>query len=205
LQLEGLFTNNDELQRYLPSESSKFQTADKVYTAATKAAHDDPLALHCVVTTTNDDKTGLLAELKRVNTTLETVRHGLSRYLQTKRALFPRFSFVSDDRLIAILSLTVNSVKDTSVMQSHLAQLFPAVRNLVFSEGRGGIIEIIAIEVSSPTSSRVRYMFAYMPEFQYSHCSLHLLSQCARSTYKASVARACATQVIRHHANYVAT
>jgi dynein heavy chain, axonemal len=144
LQLEGLFTNHDELQRYLPSESSKFQVADKVYTTATKAAHDDPLALHCV----DDEKNGLLAELKRATTTLEIVRHGLSRYLQTKRALFPRFSFVSDDRLIAILSLTVNSVKDTSVMQSHLSQLFPAVRSLTYGEGRGGIKEIIAIEVS---------------------------------------------------------
>jgi dynein heavy chain, axonemal len=149
LQLEGLFTNNDELQRYLPSESSKFQVADKVYTTATKAAHDDPLALHCVA----DEKNGLLTELKRANTTLETVRHGLSRYLQTKRALFPRFSFVSDDHLIAMLSLTVSSVKDTALMQNHLTQLFPAVHSLTYGEGRGGIKEIIAIEVSLTLSA----------------------------------------------------
>jgi len=61
---------------------------------------------------------------------LEEIQKSLDDYLETKRSAFPRFYFLSDEDLLAILSQT----RDPQAVQPHLQGCFDAMKSLVFGE-----------------------------------------------------------------------
>lgn len=58
---------------------------------------------------------------------LDTSQKSLSDYLNTKRAAFPRFFFISDDELLSVLGSS-----DASAIQVHLLKLFDNVKEFQF-------------------------------------------------------------------------
>lgn len=72
----------------------------------------------------------LFESLKECIALLEVVQKGLSDYLETKRMVFPRFFFLSDDELLEILS----QAKNVRAVQPHLKKCFENMKELKFEE-----------------------------------------------------------------------
>uniref|UniRef100_A0A8C3UWY6 Dynein axonemal heavy chain 1 n=1 Tax=Catharus ustulatus TaxID=91951 RepID=A0A8C3UWY6_CATUS len=114
LYLEPIFSSED-IKRQLPVESQRYNIVDKDWRRVMKNANANP---------------ELLEKLQNCNKLLELVQKGLSEYLETKRAAFPRFYFLSDDELLEILSQT----KDPTAVQPHLHKCFENIARLKFQQ-----------------------------------------------------------------------
>uniref|UniRef100_A0A8C3XBZ8 Dynein axonemal heavy chain 1 n=1 Tax=Cyanoderma ruficeps TaxID=181631 RepID=A0A8C3XBZ8_9PASS len=123
LYLEPIFSSED-IKRQLPVESQRYSIVDKDWRRVMKNANANPE----VISLCPDPE--LLEKLQNCNNLLELVQKGLSEYLETKRAAFPRFYFLSDDELLEILSQT----KDPTAVQPHLHKCFENIARLKFQE-----------------------------------------------------------------------
>lgn len=124
MYLESIFSAED-IQRQLPAESAKFKTVDKMwkdwFKKVRQSYHKAMEALHIPK---------LLEGLRSANETLDQIQKSLEAYLETKRAAFPRFYFLSDDELLSIMSQTRNP----EAVQEHLCKCFDAISFVTFTE-----------------------------------------------------------------------
>ncbi|XP_035733901.1 dynein heavy chain 1, axonemal-like [Vespa mandarinia] len=123
MYLEPIFTSED-ISRQLPVETRKFNTMDRTWRRIMKAAYDCPYIMKICPDNV------LLESLKECITLLEVVQKGLADYLETKRMVFPRFFFLSDDELLEIVAQT----KNVQAVQPHLKKCFENMRELRFEE-----------------------------------------------------------------------
>ncbi|KAM8930485.1 dynein axonemal heavy chain 1 isoform 1-T1 [Pelodytes ibericus] len=121
LYLEPIFSSED-INRQLPVESKRYQTMERTWRKIMRNAEENKQ----VISMCPDPR--LLESLRECNKLLELVQKGLSEYLETKRAAFPRFYFLSDDELLEILSQT----KDPTAVQPHLRKCFENIARLMF-------------------------------------------------------------------------
>jgi dynein heavy chain len=121
MYLEPIFSS-DDIMRQLPTEGKRFQGVDRTWRKLLGIASQDPDAISFCKTPR------LLSSFQESNQMLEMVQKGLAEYLETKRASFSRFYFLSNDELLEILSQS----KDPLAVQQHLKKCFENVNKLEF-------------------------------------------------------------------------
>merc|ERR1719262_1923658 len=124
MYLENIFSAED-IQKQLPAEATKFKQVDKFWKETFRKVRQNFRAAIDALGIPN-----LLNQLQWANTTLDQIQKSLEDYLETKRAAFPRFYFLSNDELLSILSQTRNP----QAVQEHLCKCFDSISRVKFSK-----------------------------------------------------------------------
>ncbi|KAK2919405.1 hypothetical protein Q8A73_003776 [Channa argus] len=122
LYLESIFLAPD-IKMQLPAESRMFVKVDKSWKEIMGKVKKMPNALKAA---TQPD---LLETFQQHNALLEEIQKCLEAYLESKRVIFPRFYFLSNDELLKILAQTRNP----QAVQPHLRKCFDAITRLEFA------------------------------------------------------------------------
>ena len=119
--LEGIFIGAEDIRMQLPEEAKKFDTVDKAFKGIMTATSKNPNVVDACTTENR------LQVLQSLSERLDSCQKSLSDYLDTKRASFPRFFFISDDELLSVLGNN-----DPTSIQVHLLKLFDNVKEMQF-------------------------------------------------------------------------
>ncbi|XP_035385934.1 dynein heavy chain 6, axonemal [Electrophorus electricus] len=122
LYLESIFSAPD-IQRQLPAEAKMFLQVDKSWKEIMRKVNRMPNALRA------STQPGLLEIFQNNNALLDQIQKCLEAYLESKRVIFPRFYFLSNDELLEILAQTRNP----QAVQVHLRKCFDAIARLDFA------------------------------------------------------------------------
>jgi dynein heavy chain len=116
--------SSEDIMKQMPVEGRNFKEVDRAWKNLMIKINEDPAAL----TVFGIEDLGDI--LKGAHAKLEQVQKGLNDYLESKRQLFPRFFFLSNDELLEILSETKEPLK----VQPHLKKCFEGIDALEFDE-----------------------------------------------------------------------
>nr|KAF6328674.1 dynein axonemal heavy chain 6 [Pipistrellus kuhlii] len=122
LYLESIF-NAPDIQRQLPAEAKMFLQVDKSWKEIMRKVNRLPNALRA------GTQPGLLETFQNNNALLDQIQKCLEAYLESKRVIFPRFYFLSNDELLEILAQTRNP----QAVQPHLRKCFDSISRLEFA------------------------------------------------------------------------
>lgn len=123
--MEAVFSGGD-IAKQLPQEAKRFASIDKNFNKLVEQARE---TLNVVQTCDGNDQ--LKNMLPHLTEQLELCQKSLNSYLEAKRAIFPRFYFVSDPTLLEILSMG----SDPQAVQQHFQSgLFDSLARVTFDK-----------------------------------------------------------------------
>ena len=137
MYLENIFLGED-IRKQLPRESADFDIINGQWKTIMTNLNKDPNARRG----THAD--GLLETLNDMNTKLEEIQKSLDMYLETKRQIFPRFYFLSNDDLLEILGQS----KNPPAVQPHMKKCFDNIKSLNMKPNGPGRLEALGMESS---------------------------------------------------------
>ncbi|XP_043933259.1 dynein axonemal heavy chain 2 [Protopterus annectens] len=128
MYLENIFLGED-IRKQLPRESSEFDDVNSNWKTIMDRLNKDNNALR------GTHHPGMLEKLSEMNTKLEEIQKSLDMYLETKRQVFPRFYFLSNDDLLEILGQSRNP----EAIQPHLRKCFDNIKSLKMQKIGGSV------------------------------------------------------------------
>lgn len=123
MYLENIFLGED-IRKQLPRESAEFDDVNSNWKIIMKRLNKDNNALR------GSQYPGMLETVNKMNVKLEEIQKSLDMYLETKRQIFPRFYFLSNDDLLEILGQS----KNPEAVQPHLKKCFDNIKSLKLSK-----------------------------------------------------------------------
>ncbi|XP_031643456.1 dynein heavy chain 6, axonemal [Oncorhynchus kisutch] len=123
LYLEPIFSAGG-IQRQLPAEAKVFLQVDQSWKEIMRRTDDRPNALRAATAP------GVLEMLQAGNVHLEKIQKCLEDYFESKRSVFARFYFLSNEELLDVLSQS----KNHNAIQPHLVKCFSNIRHLNIQE-----------------------------------------------------------------------
>ena len=142
MYLESIFMASEDIRKQLPKESKLFDDVNETYKTFTKEMNHDPNAMRAC------GKEGLLKTLIECDDNLQIIQKQLDAYLETKRMVFPRFYFLSNDDLLEILG----QQKDPKQVQKHMKKCFVGIKKLVLIDPHEPGVNNLTIEAVAMTS-----------------------------------------------------
>jgi len=133
MYLECIFIGNDDICQQLPKEAKFFKSIDQKWKGIMKKVESVPN----VMTACSEE--GILNTLEGMSANLDRCQKGLSDYLDTKKNAFPRFFFISDDELLAVLGSS-----DPTSLQQHVIKLVQHCKRLKFERGNRVVAGMIS-------------------------------------------------------------
>ncbi|KAF7239994.1 Dynein heavy chain 6, axonemal, partial [Varanus komodoensis] len=179
LYLESIFSAPD-IQRQLPAEAKMFLQVDKSWKEVMRKVNRLPNALRAAT------QPGLLETFQNNNALLDQIQKCLEAYLESKRVIFPRFYFLSNDELLEILAQTRNP----QAVQPHLRKCFDSISKLEFAymapaEGEEKVLTNDILAMLSPEAlsllfslcSYIKTKILLFPLSLYSNSSVSAMAQ----------------------------
>ncbi|OQR95763.1 dynein heavy chain, partial [Thraustotheca clavata] len=149
IYLESIFMASEDIRKQLPLESSLFDDVNSSYCRVTEAMAQAKNALKG----THLPKT--LETLVDMQEKLDQIQKCLDQYLETKRMMFPRFYFLSNDDLLEILG----HQKDPDQVQKHIKKCFEAIKSLfLLYPGTRGNLTFEAAGMNAPDGEQVLFL-----------------------------------------------
>jgi dynein heavy chain len=112
----------DDIIKQLPTASNRFKQVNELWIALMTATYSHPPVLEACL---NYPK--LLEQLRYANETLEQIKKSLDDFLNSKREAFPRFYFLANEELLAILSKST----ELPLVQKYIFKCFEGVSTLI--------------------------------------------------------------------------
>ena len=101
----------------------------------------------------------MLEQLNDMNLKLEEIQKSLDMYLETKRQIFPRFYFLSNDDLLEILGQS----KNPEAVQPHLKKCFDNIKSLKMMKVSSGMYMQCFVIITLHISLVIRQSF-FLPK-----------------------------------------
>ena len=138
MYLESIFIGSDDIRDQLPEEAKRFDKIDKSWAEIMNETAKNVNILECCSVKNR------LANLRDIAENLERCQKSLSEYLDSKRNAFPRFFFISDDELLAVLGTS-----DPTSVQEHMLKLYDNCASLTFGRGNKTVLGMTSAEGES--------------------------------------------------------
>jgi len=131
MYLENIFVGSEDIARQLPSETEIFNNINTRFIKVMQKMHATRNVLMACASMrapdiSGDPDTTLLTQLTEMDSELELIQKSLDDYLESKRQIFPRFYFLSNDDLLQILG----QAKEPENIQPHLKGMFEGIKRL---------------------------------------------------------------------------
>ncbi|RHY32696.1 hypothetical protein DYB32_002341, partial [Aphanomyces invadans] len=148
IYLESIFMASEDIRKQLPLESTLFDEVNTAYCSVTSGMAHAKNALKAT------HLPSTLDTLNEMQDKLDRIQKCLDQYLETKRMMFPRFYFLSNDDLLEILG----HQKDPDQVQKHIKKCFEAIKSLyLLYPGTRNNLTFEAAGMNSPDGEQVLF------------------------------------------------